>query len=250
LITVDRNFVESLENSMIDDSSFTFKNLNESFHDFDWLSFSSRYAKTSEFSDRLWIRVEDESFRMFNASFNWRMTFNFRTSFIALRIAMNRWMIVDDETFISIMRRYASKTSNVNIKSSRFIESFNVLKVICRIEFKSISNNFATMIAYTRRRNSWYRFIISIEWWVSTKTMLTLILIFAAYCLNSRVMNCLFAFDVIRSNDSRYVSIQQTRSWFHTCRTMISFNHLSSWKRIVLFITCRIDLLTSDLIFR
>jgi hypothetical protein len=178
------------------------------------------------------------------------MTFNFWTLFIALRIAINRWVIVDDETFISIMRRYASKTSNVKIKSSRFIESFNVLKVICKIEFESISNIFATMIAYTRRRNSWYRFIISIEWWVSTETMLILIFIFAAYCLNFRTINCLFASDVIRSRDSRYVSIQQTRSWFYTCWAVIFFNHLSIWKRIVLFIICRIDLLTSDLIFK
>jgi hypothetical protein len=194
--------------------------------------------------------LEDWSFRMFNASFNWRMTFSFRTSFIALRIAMNRWMIVDDETFISIMRKYASKTSNVNIKSSKFIESFNVLKIICRVEFELISNNFATMIAYTRRRNSWYRFIISIEWWISTKTMLILIFILIAYCLNSLTMNCLFVFDVIRSNDSKYVSIQQTRNCFHTCRAIIFFNHLSTWKRIVSFITCRINLLTSDLIFK
>jgi hypothetical protein len=158
---------------MIADSSFMFKSLNKSFHDFDWLSFLSRYTRILKFSDRLWIRVEDESFRMFNASFNWRMTFSFRTSFIALRIAMNRWVIVDDETFISIMREYASKTSNVNIKSSKFIESFNTLKVICKVEFESISNNFATIIAYTRRKDSWYRFIISIEWWVSIKTMLT-----------------------------------------------------------------------------
>jgi hypothetical protein len=140
------------------------------------------------------------------------MTFNFRTSFIVLRIAMNRWMIVDDEAFISIMRRYVSNTSNMNIKSSKFIESFNVLKVICKIEFESISSNFAMMIAYTRQRNSWYRLIISIKWWALTKTMLTLIFIFVAYCLNSRTINCLFAFDVIRSNDSRYVSIQQTRN--------------------------------------
>jgi hypothetical protein len=178
------------------------------------------------------------------------MTFNFRTSFIALRITMNYWMIVDGETFISIMRRYASKTNNVNIKSFKFIESFNVLKVICRIEFESISNNFARMIAYTRRRNAWYRFIISIEWWVSTKMMLTLIFIFAAYCLNSRATNCLLAFDVIRSKDSKYVLIQQTRNWFYTCRAIISFNHLSAWKRIILLIKCRIDLFTSDLISR
>jgi hypothetical protein len=144
-----------------------------------------------------------------------------------LCIAMNRWMIVNDETFISIMRKYASKTSNMRIKSSRFIESFNVLKIICKIEFESISNIFATIITYTRRRNSWYRFIISIEWWVSTKTMLTLIFIFAAYCLNFRAINYLFAFDVIRSNDSKYVSIQQTRSWSHTCRAVIFFNYLS-----------------------
>jgi hypothetical protein len=159
-------------------------------------------------------------------------------------------MIIDDETFISIMRRYASKMSNVKIKSSKFIESFNVLKVICKIEFESISNNFATMIAYIQRKNSWYRFIISIKWWVSTKTMLILIFIFAAYCLNSRAINCLFAFNMIKSNDSRYVLIQQTRSWFHTCRAIIFFSHLSIWKRIVLSIKCKIDLFTSDLISR
>jgi hypothetical protein len=140
------------------------------------------------------------------------MTFNFRTPFIALRIAMNRWMIVDDETFISIMQEYASKTSNVNIKSSNFIELLNVLKVICKIAFESISSNFATMIAYTRRRDSWYYSIISIEWWTSTKTMLILIFILIAYCLNFLTMNCLFASNVIRSSDLRYVSIQQTRS--------------------------------------
>jgi hypothetical protein len=235
---------------MITDSSCTLKSLNEFFHDFDWLSFFSRYTRTSEFSDKLWIRIEDESFRVFNASFKWRMTFNFRSSFIALRIAMNRWIIVDNETFMSIMREYASKTSNVSIKSSRFIESFNVLKVICRIEFESNSNNFATMITYTRRRDSWYRFIISIEWWVSTKTMLILIFIFAAYCLNFRTINCLLASEVIRSKDSKYVSIQQTRSWSHTCRAVIFFNYLSIWKRIVSFITCRISLLTLDLIFK
>jgi hypothetical protein len=178
------------------------------------------------------------------------MTFSFQISFIVLRITMNRWVIVDDETFISIMRKYASKTSNVNIKSSKFIESFNVLKVICKIEFESISNNFATMIAYTRRRNSWYRFIISIEWWISTKTMLILIFIFAANCLNSRATNCLLASDVIISRDSRYASIQQTRNWFRTCRAIISFNHLSTWKRIASSIKCRIDLFTSDLISR
>jgi hypothetical protein len=167
-----------------------------------------------------------------------------------LRIAINRWMIVDDEAFISIMRKYASKTSNVNIKSSKFIESFNVLKILDRIEFKSISNNFATMIAYTRRRDSWYRFIYSIEWWTSTKTMLILIFILIAYCLNSFTMNWLFAFDVIRLKDSRYVSIQQTRSWSYTWRAIIFFSYLSTWKRIVSFIKCRIDLLTSDLIFK
>jgi hypothetical protein len=187
---------------------------------------------------------------VFNASFLWRMTINLRTSFIVLRIVINRWINVDDETFISIMRRYASNTNNVNIKSSKFIESFNVLKVICKIEFESISNNFATMIAYNRRKNSWYRWIISIEWWVLTKTMLILIFILTAYCLNFRTINCLFLFDVIKSSDSRYVLIQQTRSWFHTCWTVIFFNHLSTWKRIVSFITCRIDLLTSDLIFK
>jgi hypothetical protein len=178
---------------------------------FSYLSFNtfrSRYTKIEEFNNKSWIRIENESFRMFNASFNWRMTFSFRTSLIALRIAINRCMIVDDETFISIMQKYASKTSNVNIKSSKFIESFNVLKIICKIEFESISNNFATMIAYTRRKNSWYRFIISIEWWISTKTTLTLMFIFAAYCLNFRAINCLLAFNVIRSNDSKYVLIQ------------------------------------------
>jgi hypothetical protein len=187
---------------------------------------------------------------MFNALFNWRVTINFRISFIALRIAMNRWMIVDDETFISIMREYASKTNNVQIKSSRSIESFNALKVICRVEFESISSSFATMITYTRRRNSWYRSIISIEWWVSTETMLTLIFILIAYCLNFRAINCLFAFDVIKSSDSRYVSIQQTRDWFHTCRAIIFFNLLSLWKRVVSFTKCRIELFTSDLISR
>jgi hypothetical protein len=140
------------------------------------------------------------------------MTIDLRISFIVLRIAMNHWIIVDDETFISIMQKYASNTSNVSIKSSKFIELFNVLKIICKIKFESISNIFATMIAYIRRRNSWYRFIISIEWWALTKTTLTLIFILIAYCLNSRAMNCLLAFDVIKSSDSRYVSIQQTRS--------------------------------------
>jgi hypothetical protein len=178
------------------------------------------------------------------------MTFSFWTSFIALRIAMNRWMIVNDEIFISIMRRYASKTSDMNIKSSKFIKSFNVLKIICKVEFKSISSYFATMIAYTRRKNSWYRFIISIEWWTSTKTMLILIFILIAYCLNFLTIYCLFAFDVIRSSDSRYVLIQQTRSWFHTCQTIIFFHYLSIWKRIIAFITCKIDLLTSNLIFK
>jgi hypothetical protein len=243
-------FCRVVRKSMIADSSSTLKSLNESFHDSDWLSFFSRYTRTSEFSDRLWIRIEDESFRVFNASINWRMTIDLRTLFIALRIAMNLWMIIDDETFISIMRRYVSNTSNVSIKSSRFIESFNVLKIICRIEFESISNIFATMIAYTRRRSSWYRSIISIKWWVSTKTVLILIFILTAYCLNSRTINCLLASDVIRSSDSRYVSIQQTRSWSHTCRAIIFFSHWSAWKRIVSFIKCRIDLFTSDLISR
>ncbi len=235
---------------MIIDSSSMLKSLNEFFHDFDWLSFFSRYTRTSKFSDRLYIRIEDESIQMFNASVNWWMTIDSRTSFIALRIAMNRWIIVDDKAFISIMRKYASKTSNVSIKSSKFIELFNVLKIICRVDFESISNIFATMIAYTWERDSWYRSIVFIEWWVSTKTMLTLIFILTAYCLNSRTINCLFAFDVIISSDSRYVSIQQTRSWFHTCRAMIFFNYLSIWKRTVSFITCRIDLLTSDLTSR
>jgi hypothetical protein len=211
LIIVDRNFVESLESSMIAESSSTLKSLNESFHDFDWLSFFSRYTRTKEFSDKLWIRIEDESFRVFNASFSWRMTIDLRTSFIVLRIAMNRWVIVYDETFVSIMREYTSKTSNVSIKSSKSIESFNVLKIICRIDLESISGIFETMIAYTRRRDLWYRSIISIEWWISTETMLILILIIIAYCLNSRAINCLFTSDVIRSSDSRYVSIQQTR---------------------------------------
>jgi hypothetical protein len=73
------------------------------------------------------------------------------------------------------------------------LEYFSIIKrlntkIICRIEFESISNNFATMIVYTRRKNSWYRFIISIEWWVSTKMMLTLIFILIAYCLNFRAI--------------------------------------------------------------
>jgi hypothetical protein len=159
-------------------------------------------------------------------------------------------MIVDDETFISIMWKYASNMSNVSIKSSKSIESFSVLKIICKLEFESISNNFAKMIAYTWRRSLWYRSIILIEWWISRETMLTLIFILTAYSLNSRTINCLFASDVIKSNDSRYISIQQTRSWFHTCRTIIFFNHLSIWKRIVSFIKCRIDLFTSNLISR
>ncbi len=159
-------------------------------------------------------------------------------------------IIVGDETFISVMREYAPNTTNVSIKSSRSIESFNVLKIICRIEFELTSGVFATMIAYTSRKYSWYRWIITIDWWVSTKTMLTLIFILNAYCLNSRAVNCLLASDAIRSSESRYVSIQQTRSWFYTCRAIIFFNHLSAWKRIVSFIKCRIDLFTSDLIFR
>jgi hypothetical protein len=159
-------------------------------------------------------------------------------------------MIVDDETFIFVMREYVSNTSNVNIKSSEFIESFNILKLICKIEFESISNNFATMIAYTRRKDSWYRFIISIKWWILTKTILTLIFILIAYYLNSRAINCLLAFDVIKSSDSRYVLIQQTRNEFHTYHAIIFFNLLSIWKRVVSFIKCRIDLFTSNLISR
>jgi hypothetical protein len=119
----------------------------------------SKFCQVARKFDDHWFIV-----RVFNASFNWRMTIDFRISFIALRITMNRWMIVNVETFISIMQKYASKISNVNIKSSKSIELFNAYKIICKVDFESISNIFATMIAYSRRRNSWYRLIISIEW--------------------------------------------------------------------------------------
>jgi GTPase SAR1 family protein len=122
------------------DWSFTFSRLNEFFHDFDWSSFFSRYTKTEKFNHKIWIRIEDELFRMFNASFNWRMTISFWTSFIALRIATKLWVIVDDETFNSVMREYASNTSNVNIKSSKIIESFNVLKCYVLVSSTSTSH--------------------------------------------------------------------------------------------------------------
>ncbi len=140
---------------------------------------------------------------MFNASLNWRMTIDFRTSFIVLRIAKNCWMIVNNETFISIMQRYASKIDKMSIKSFESTESFKVLNVICNVAFESIFENFAMMIAYILRNESWYYLIISIEWYDSIDKIFTLILILKAYCLNSRAINCLFAFDVIRSNDSK-----------------------------------------------
>ncbi len=188
---------------MITDSSFVLKSLNEFLHDSDWLLLFSRYTRTSEFNDRAWIRIENESFRVFNASFTWRATIDFRISFIALRIAMNRWIIVDEKAFISIMRKYASKTSNVDINSLNSIESFNALNVICSVEFESMSEIFAMMMTYTLRSESWYRSIISIEWCVSIDTVFILMLMLNAYCLNSRAMNCLLAFEIIRSNDSR-----------------------------------------------
>jgi hypothetical protein len=188
---------------MIIDSSLVFKSLNESFHDSDWLLLLSRYTRTSEFNDKAWIRIENESFRVFNASFTWRTAIDFRTSFMILRIATNRWIIVDERAFISIMRRYVSKTSNVNINSLNSIESFNALNVICSVEFESMSEIFAMMMTYILRSESWYRSIISIEWCVSIDIVFTLMFMLNAYCLNFRAMNCLLAFEIIRSSDSR-----------------------------------------------
>jgi hypothetical protein len=190
-------------NNHITDSSFTFKSWNESFHDSDWLTFFSRYTRTLKFSDRIWIRVENESFRMFNASFSWRMMIDFRISFIVLRIATNRWVIIDENAFISIMRKYASKINKMSIKSFESIESFKILNVICNVEFESMFDISAMMITYILRSESWYRSIISIEWCVSIDMIFTLILILKAYCLNSRAMNCLFAFNVMKSNKSK-----------------------------------------------
>jgi hypothetical protein len=188
---------------MIIDSSFVFKNLNEFLHDFDWLLLLSRYTKTSEFNDKAWIRIENESFRIFNASFIWRATIDFRISFMILRIATNHWIIVDEKTFISIMREYVSKMSNVSINSLSSTKSFNALNVICSVEFESMSEIFAMMIAYILRNESWYRSIISIEWCVSIDIVFILTLMLNAYCLNFRTMNCLLAFEIIRSNDSK-----------------------------------------------
>jgi hypothetical protein len=170
----------------------------------------------------------------------WRSVFELRSLLCALK-----W-IVEWSSMMKHLFRSCENTHRRRVlwKSNRrnLLNHFKVLKIICKIEFELILDIFATIIAYTWRRNSWYRSIISIEWWISIKTMLILIFIFAAYCLNSRTINCLFAFDVIKSSDSRYVLIQQTRSWFHTCRAIIFFNYLSIWKRIVSFIKCRIDL--------
>jgi hypothetical protein len=115
-----------------------------------------------------------------------------------------RWQKPDRiESFRDVMRRYVSKTSNVNINSLSSAKSFNALNVICNVEFESMFEIFAMMIAYTLRSESWYRSIISIEWCVLIDIVFTLMFMLNAYCLNFRTMNCLLASEIIKSNDSK-----------------------------------------------
>ncbi len=149
-----RNFVDSFDNSTIVDSFWMFSNLNDSFHVFDWLLLSSRKISTSEFNDSSWIK-KVESFRVFRTSFIWRIAMNFWTSFIVFFIVIARWVIVDDETFISIIREYASNISKMKIRSSNSIKSFRILNVIYRAISRSMSEISVVIIAYIRRSESW-----------------------------------------------------------------------------------------------
>ncbi len=150
-----RNLINSFDNSIIADSLWMLSNLNDSFHASDWLSLLLRKVSTSEFNDSSCIKMMMRSFRVFNASFIWRIAMNFWTSFIVFFIAIARWMIVNDETFISIIREYASNTSKMKINSSNSIESLMILNVICRIISTSILEISVVVIAYIRRNKSW-----------------------------------------------------------------------------------------------
>jgi hypothetical protein len=131
---MNQNFNESLESSMIADSSFTFKSLYESFYDSDLIIISFALHENR------WIQCQI--------------------------VNQNR------ERVVSSIWRF-----RMRIRRIRSAQSLKVLNVICRIEFESISEIFVMMIACIRRSESWYRSIISIEWWVSIETVLILILI-------------------------------------------------------------------------
>ncbi len=141
-----RNLIDLFDNSTIADSFWMLNSLNGPFHAPDWLFLPSQKTSTDEFNDSSWIRMIVRSFRVFRASFIWRITMNFWTSFIAFLIAIARWLIVDDETFISIIRKYASNTSRVRIKSSNAIESLMTLNVICRAVSESMPELSVVMI--------------------------------------------------------------------------------------------------------
>jgi hypothetical protein len=143
--------IDLFDNSIIADLFWMFSNLNDSFYVSDWLSLFSRKISTNEFNDSLCIKMMMKSFRVFNASFIWRIAINFWTSFIVFFIANVRWVIVNDETFISIIREYVSNISKMKINSSSSIESLMILNVICRIILKSIFEISIFIIAYIRR---------------------------------------------------------------------------------------------------
>jgi hypothetical protein len=48
-----------------------------------------------------------DSFRVFKASFIYRDALNTRTSFMIFRIAIDRWVIIDEDVFIFVIFEYA-----------------------------------------------------------------------------------------------------------------------------------------------
>jgi hypothetical protein len=155
LTVVNRKSVRSLRNLIIIISSWMLRNLNEFCQDSNLSVLSSRNIKTKKFSDRSWIMMIVDSFRVFKASFIYRDALNSRTSFMIFRIAINRWVMIDEDAFIFVILEYASKTSSVDTNSLRSTKSFNILNFIWSAESRSISNIFAVIISYTQRSESW-----------------------------------------------------------------------------------------------
>ncbi len=69
-------------------------------------------------------------------------------------------------------------------------------------------------------------------------------IIFATYCLNSLVTNCLPASVVMTSDDLKYVSIQHALNWFQTCFAVRSFNHRFVWNLVTSSTICNTGLLS------
>jgi hypothetical protein len=144
LITVIRKSIDSDDKTLLQVSSSISSSLNDSIHLSRWFRLF-RHTNTSELRNKSWIEIIIKSFRMFNALTIWRSARNFLISIIAFSIIIARWVIDEIAEFMTCMRKYVSKISKINIKSSELTVSLIALTIICRTIFL-LTSRFSKII--------------------------------------------------------------------------------------------------------